>query len=168
MLETRGFDAMSIEAVAAQAGVAKTTIYRWWPGKSELAVDAFFALTQDELALPDTGDARADFAAQITELAALLNGRRGAILATMLGGARTDRHLATALSERWREPRRKWGQARMARAIADGQLRPGVHPLAALNLMYGPLYSPLLFGQPVPDAAMVQAHLDIALGAIFT
>ena len=158
---------MSIEAVAAAAGVGKTTIYRWWTSKADLAVDAFFHETQAELAFPDTGAAREDFGHQIRELAALLAGARGTVLATMIGASRTDKELAKALSSRWLEPRRQWGFARMKAAVAAGECVQGIDIGAALGILYGPLYTPLLFGQHVPDGRQIEAHLKIALPAIF-
>jgi AcrR family transcriptional regulator len=167
VLLERGYDGMAIEAVAVAAGAGKTTIYRWWAGKAELAVDAFFHATREELMLPQTGSARDDFRSQITDLAELLRGERGVVLAAMLGGARTDPTLAAALGKRWLEPRRKWGVERMTRAVREGQCRPGVDVAAALGVLYGPLYAPLLFGQGVPSAAQVEAHLAIAFAGIF-
>lgn len=167
LLIERGYAGFTIEAVAAAANAGKTTVYRWWPTKAALAVDAFFHATSDELALPDSESAEADFRAQIGELAELLRAERGQAFAAMLGGARSDPVLAQALGERWLEPRRKWGFARMMRAAAQGALQPGVDPSAALALLYGPLYTPLLFGGQVPEQAAVSAYLDIACRGIF-
>lgn len=166
-LVQRGYDALAIEAVAKAAGTGKTTIYRWWRSKAELAVDAFFHATEEELRIPETGSARQDFCDQISELAELLRGERGQALAAMLGGARVDRALADALRERWLEPRRQWGFARMMRAQAAGELNAGVDPRAALALLYGPLYTPLLFGNDVPSSEEVAAYLSIACAGIF-
>ena len=104
---------------------------------------------------------------QIMELGQLLRRKRGQALAVMLGGARTDPALAKALGERWLEPRRRWGFARMVRAAANGDLWPGVQPPAALAVLYGPLYTPLLFGGEVPQAKEVEAYLDVACRGIF-
>ncbi|GAB3162291.1 TetR/AcrR family transcriptional regulator [Myceligenerans halotolerans] len=58
----RGYDHMTIEGVAAEAGVAKQTIYRWWPSKSSLVAEALIEgnLLPDHFGFPDTGDFRAD------------------------------------------------------------------------------------------------------------
>lgn len=167
VLVERGYAGMAIEAVADAAGVGKTTIYRSWAGKADLAVDAFFEATREALAFPETGLAREDFRRQILELAALLRGARGQALAAMLGGARTDPDLARALGARWLEPRRRWGVERMARAIAAGECRDGVGAQAALGVLYGPLYAPLLFGQGVPSEVQVGEYLAIAFAGIF-
>jgi AcrR family transcriptional regulator len=167
LMSDRGYEGLTFEGVAQAASAGKTTIYRWWATKAELAVDAFFETTKQDLGFPDTGSAREDFRLQIIELAGLLQDRRGAVFAAMLGGARTDPALAAALGKRWLEPRRQWGYQRMLRAEAEGQLRPGTDIGAALGLLYGPLYTPLLFGQPSLSGVRLAAHLDLALGAVF-
>lgn len=167
LLVERGYGGFAIEAVAAAAGAGKTTVYRWWRNKADLAVEAFFHATTDELKLPDTGSAQEDFRRQIVGLGELLRGDRGKALAAMLGGARTDAQLARALGERWLEPRRRWGYQRMMRAAAAGELRPGVQPSAALAVLYGPLYAPLLFGGEVPSRAEVEAYLQVACAGVF-
>jgi len=167
LLSELGYAGLSMDAVAKASGAGKTTIYRWWNSKAQLAVDAFFHATQAELKFPDTGTAQGDFMSQIAELADLLRGPRGAVLAAMLGGARTDPELAQALGERWLNPRRQWGFARMTEAKTAGELWPDVDVGAALAVLYGPLYTPLLFGQSVPDGPAVKRILSIATRAIF-
>lgn len=80
----------------------------------------------------------------------------------MLGSARTDADLGAALGERWLAPRRAWGRVRMAQTERPGDLRAGTDPEAALGILYGPLYAPLLFGGTVPGLPAVRAHLGIA------
>ena len=65
LLAERGLAAMSIEEVAARAGVGKTTIYRRWPSKGLLALDAFVASFREEQPLPDTGTLRGDLLAAL-------------------------------------------------------------------------------------------------------
>src|SRR5271166_6046878 len=55
LLENTSFPDLSIEAIAAHAGVGKATVYRWWPNKGALAVDAFASSSEEELHFPDTG-----------------------------------------------------------------------------------------------------------------
>jgi AcrR family transcriptional regulator len=167
LLAERGYGAFAIEGVAARARVGKTTIYRWWPSKAALAIDAFLHATEVELRLPDTGSAERDFRAQITDLAALLRGPRGRALAGMLAGSGADPALGRALGERLLEPRRRWGLERMTRARDAGELRRGVVPAAALSVLYGPLWAPLLFGGDVPSGEEVADYLDIACAGVF-
>jgi hypothetical protein len=55
----------------------------------------------------------------------------------------------------------------MQQAVARGECHPAIEIPVALGLLYGPLYAPLLFGQQVPEAPQVAAHLALALPAIF-
>src|SRR5436305_11897258 len=55
LLKRVGFNELSIEAVAERAGVGKATIYRWWPNKAELVIDAFVSAVEEELRFPSTG-----------------------------------------------------------------------------------------------------------------
>ncbi|MBM9503733.1 TetR/AcrR family transcriptional regulator [Actinacidiphila acididurans] len=68
-----GFGGLTLGDVAARAGVAKTTLYRRWPGKNELVVDAVAALFEERLELPDLGSLRADIQGVVLRFAELLN-----------------------------------------------------------------------------------------------
>ena len=163
----RGYADLSIEAVASRAGVGKATIYRWWSSRQALAVEAFFTATQTELAFPDTGAASEDFRMQIQQLAHLLRGATGEAMVAMVTGSRHDALLREALATRWIAPRRRWGKDRMLRAIADRECLDGLDPDVALELMYSPIYSRLLFGRPVPSASEVDGLLRIVFAGIF-
>ena len=65
LLAERGLAGMSIEEVAARAGVGKATIYRRWSSKGALALDAFLAEFKQQQPLPDTGSLRGDLAAEL-------------------------------------------------------------------------------------------------------
>ena len=167
LLQERGYEGMAIEAVARRAGVGKTTIYRGWSNRQELAVESFFNATQAELEFPDTGSAREDFRGQIQQLGELLRGPTGQAMAAMIAASRTDEALRAALVSRWIEPRRRWGQARMARGVAEGQCVTDLKIDVALDVMYGPIYSRLLFGRAVPSASEIDDILKIVMKGIF-
>lgn len=167
LLIERGFASLAIEAVAARAGVGKATIYRWWPGREALAVDAFFAATAAELAFPETGSGREDFRRQVHQVGALLRGPAGPAMAAMVAGALTSPALATALGERFVAPRQRWGAARLARAVAAGECHDGIDIPAALATFYAPLYVRLCFGRPAMAADEVEAYLKVALRGAF-
>jgi len=167
LLGERGYPSLSIEAVAERAAVGKSTIYRWWPDRAALAVEAFFEATRDQLQLGDSGSASADFRAQIVALASLLRGSVGKAMRGIVGGLQSDPVLAEAFRERWVNRRREWGYARMLAARQNGETREPIDIAAALSALYSPIYAPLFFGQDVPDEPMVHAVLDIVLPGIF-
>jgi hypothetical protein len=74
--------------------------------------DVVLERTRAELILDDTGNAPADFRAQIHTLATLLRRREGAAFAAMIGGARIDPAIGKAIALRWVTPRKRWGVSR--------------------------------------------------------
>lgn len=162
-----GYENLTIEGVARGAGTGKSTIYRWWKGRGDLAVDAFFSTIDETLDLHESGLPEADFQAQILGMAEQLRGPAGNAFAAMLAGGRDSPSVAAAVRKRWLDPRRDWARMRMARAAKAGQLQPQVEPRAALALLYSPLYSPLLFGNPIPPERDLAACIDLASRAIF-
>jgi AcrR family transcriptional regulator len=72
LLVERGFAGLTIEGIAARAGVAKQTIYRWWPSKAEVLMDAFVDDAAEYLSPPDTGDLGRDLRLHLSKLADFL------------------------------------------------------------------------------------------------
>lgn len=70
LFAAKGYDHLTIEGIAAEAGVAKQTIYRWWPSKSAVVAEALIEgrLMPVDLSLPSTGDVRADVSAWLEGL----------------------------------------------------------------------------------------------------
>src|SRR5271155_4677458 len=78
-----GFPELSIEAIAADANVGKTTVYRWWPTKAALVADAFSASAEEELRFPNTGSVYKDISLQMRRLICLFRSERGKVVAAM-------------------------------------------------------------------------------------
>src|SRR5271167_5159380 len=106
-LQHTGFSELTIEAIAADAGVSKATVYRWWPNKGALVVDAFASSAEHELHFPDTGSVYQDVSLQMKQVIAIFRSRRGRIVAALLGGGQSDPELLEAFRERFLWPRRK-------------------------------------------------------------
>jgi AcrR family transcriptional regulator len=88
LLLERGFDGLSIEAVAARAGVGKQTIYRWWPSRPALVADVLLEDADKILAtMPHTGDVAADLASWAGTLASALTSKRGNAMLRILTAA---------------------------------------------------------------------------------
>src|SRR5450755_2991805 len=101
LLADRGLAAMSIEEVAARAGVGKTTIYRRWPSKGLLALDAFVRSFREEQPLPDTGTLRGDLLAALTAwVRAVTQTPMGAMLTSLIAEAQHDQELRGAWRDR--------------------------------------------------------------------
>ena len=80
LLQHTGFPELTIEAIAADAGVGKATVYRWWPNKGALVVDAFASSAEDKLHFPDTGSVYQDMSLQMNQFLAILRSRAAGAL----------------------------------------------------------------------------------------
>jgi AcrR family transcriptional regulator len=140
LLGQNGFSELTIESVAARAGVGKATVYRWWPNKAALIADAFASSTTRKLHFPDTGSVRADMSQQMHQVIKIFNSRRGRIVSAILGGGQSDRDLIAAFRERFLWPRRREAYATLKRGILRGELRKDVDMDLLLDSLYGPIY----------------------------
>ena len=140
LLGENGFSDFSIEAVAAHAGVGKTTVYRWWPNKAALIADAFASSTSRNLHFPDTGSVYTDLSQQMRQVVKIFRSRRGRIVSAMLGGGQSDRDLIAAFRQRFLLPRRWEAYATLRQAIQRGELRKDVDMDLLLDSLYGPIY----------------------------
>ena len=168
LLEEVGFSDLKIEAVAARAGVGKTTIYRWWPSKAVLVADAFMSSVIRETRFPDTGSVREDLRAQMQRLAGIFRGQRGRILRSLVGGGQSDPELIAAFRNRWLIPRRAEAFGILQRAIDRGQLPPELDRNLLLDTLYGPLYFRMLVGHGPLSAAFVDGVCDAVMDGIAT
>jgi len=135
-----GFADLSIEAIAADANVGKTTVYRWWPTKAALVADAFSASADDELRFPNTGSVQKDMSLQMRRLIRIFRSKRGKVVAALLAGGQSDPELIAAFRERFLWPRRKQAYQTLRRGIDRGELPAGSDLDLILDSLYGPIY----------------------------
>ena len=122
LLQHTGFPDLTIEAIAADAGVGKATVYRWWPNKGALVVDAFASSAEHKLHFPDTGSVYQDMSLQMNQFLGILRTRRGRIVAELLGAGQSDPELLEAFRERFLRPRRQEAYKTLQRGIERGEL----------------------------------------------
>lgn len=163
LLEELGFAAATVDAIAARAGVGKATVYRWWPNKAAVVIDAFREAVVPELPFPDTGSIEEDIRVQMREFARLLTGRRGRTLAAIVAAAQSDADVAAALWENWLGIRR--AEAKTA-LLKKPQWPAHADPELLLDLLYGPMYYRLLLKHLPLSAEYAESIADLALKAI--
>ena len=163
LLDEIGFSSMSIEGIAARAGVGKATIYRRWPNKASLVMDAFLAATSKEIAFPNTGSAREDIRRQMRSVVRVLNGPRGRTIATLIGVVQTDQELGEAFRTRFVAVRRGEAKAVLQRGIANGEFTPEMDLESVLDCLYGPLYFRLIIGHEKPSAKYADQLVNLVL-----
>ena len=170
LLLARGLSAVSMDAVAEQAGVSKATIYRWWPTKETLALDALFTDWAAARPYPqDTGSLRGDLRSLLRPWVRLATSRPyGRVIAALLAEAQTDPVFAAEYRQRVAEPRRDQARAVFGRAIERGEIPADTKVEVALDLLYGPLYHRLLHGHAPLDDRFTQDVIDMALAGIQT
>lgn len=166
LLKRAGFNELSIEAVASHAGVSKATIYRWWPNKAELVIDAFASAVGQELRFPSAGPVLKSIHVQMRRWAVIFHSALGQIVATVIGAGQSEPEILEAFRAHWVEPRRVEARALLLQAIARGELRPDLDPDTALDLLYGPLYLRLLLRHAPLDQAFVDRVFEIGSAAI--
>ena len=117
LLGKNGFSNLTIEDVAARAGVGKMTVYRWWPNKASMIADAFASDTKQKLHFPDTGSVFTDMSQQMRQLIKVFRGQRGRIVSAMLSGGQSDKKLIAAFRDRFLWPRRREAYGTLERGI---------------------------------------------------
>src|SRR6478736_8926985 len=165
LLAERGLAAMSIEEVAAHAGVGKTTIYRRWPSKGLLALDAFVDSFREEQPLPDTGTLRGDLLSALHAwVRAVTQTAMGPMLTGLIAEAQHDPELRGAWRDRVLEPMRTQHRVMLDRAIERGEIDASVDRDVVLDLFFGAAEHRLLLGHlPMTDefiAEVVDMILD--------
>ncbi|MGW7068781.1 TetR/AcrR family transcriptional regulator [Streptomyces sp. NPDC054855] len=137
----KGFAKVTIEAIAAQAGVGKPTIYRWWRSKGAVMLEAMSEELGDDFAYPDTGDIAADLTAQISAVSQrLVTGKYSEAYKGVISEAQNDPALMKAFRETILEPSLVECRARLNSAIAAEQLRSDVPIDVMVDLLYAPIH----------------------------
>jgi AcrR family transcriptional regulator len=154
LLLARGLDAVSMDAVAGRAGVSKATIYRWWPTKETLALDAIYH--EWDAVRPrsrQTASLRGDLLSLLRPWVRLIAQRPySRVIAALIAKAQTDQAFAEQYRAHFLEPRREHAGAIFQRAIERGEIAADTNVDVALDLVYGPFYHRLLQGHgPLND-----------------
>ena len=167
LLASKGLAAMSIEEVAARAGVGKATIYRRWPSKGLLALDAFVASFREQQPLPDTGTLRGDLTAALRAwVRAVTSTPMGPMLTGLIAEAQHDQELRAAWRDRVLEPLRSQHRIMLDRAIARGEIPASVDREVVLDLFFGAAQHRLLLGHlPLTDD-FIREVVDVILDGI--
>lgn len=156
LVTRHGFRAVTVNEIAAEAGVGKMTLYRHWPNKSAVVMDALLALIGDETAFPEAKNALQSLRHQLDLQAAFFRSPRGNLIRSLISEAQSDPELATAFRERWLMPRRQGVQTTMRQAVADGSLRADFDIDTAIDLLYGSIYYRLLLGTGPLDENFIE------------
>jgi AcrR family transcriptional regulator len=153
LLVERGYRELTIEGVAARAGVGKQTIYRWWPSRSALVLEAYLAGAEPISLPPDSGSTREDVRALVVWLAEVLAlpiGRR--VVAGLVADLQHDPDLAEGFRRDVVPTRRQAMLAALERGRDRGELRADADLAVAVDALHGAVfYRLLLSGEPLDE-----------------
>jgi AcrR family transcriptional regulator len=167
LLAAKGLAAMSIEEVAARAGVGKATIYRRWSSKGLLALDAFVASFREQQPLPDTGTLRGDLIAALRAwVQAVTRTPMGPMLTGLIAESQHDTELRAAWRDRVLEPLRGQHRIMLDRAMARGEIPESVDREVVLDLFFGAAQHRLLLGHLPLNDDFVREVVDVILDGI--
>lgn len=164
LLKRDGFNDLRIESVAARAGVGKATVYRWWPSKAELVIDAFASAVLKELRFPPTGSLPHAILGQMKRWAVIFRSPLGQIIANVIGAGQSDPEILKAFHTHWVEPRRVEARKLLRQAMKNGEIRSDLDPDTILDIFYGPLYLRLL----IRNAPLSEEFVDVAFDTVLS
>lgn len=157
LLATEGFEAMSIEAIAARAGVGKKTIYRWWSSKEALVIDAIKNVQQIKNPVIDTGSLRNDLIALFRNtFQAWSSPDAKRLLLELVGLMATHPEVFQAYYDQVFASRFQQALQVIQQAQAQGEVRQDLDATEILSLLAGPIWSHLLFNADKPFSASAQ------------
>ena len=165
LLAEEGVGGLTVDAVAARAGVGKATVYRHWASRAELILDAISTLLTDDEAI-DHGSLREDLRAAYDRIGHVCGtGLVAQILPTLAEASSRDPEL-DGVHRDFVARRRRHLVAAIERAADRGELRPGLDPELVADLVAGPMFYKKLVHHERPDEAYAAALLDLVLAAV--
>jgi AcrR family transcriptional regulator len=154
---------LSIERIAREAGVSKTTIYRWWSSKVAVVIDTF--LDNHVARTPVRQDVPAIDALRehMASLADVYSGSEGRLVAQLIGECQQDEATMAEFKQHFWSPRAQVVTSLVERAISEGAMRKDLDAQVVTELLYAPLYFRLLFQSGPLDAKATDSILQTAL-----
>jgi AcrR family transcriptional regulator len=165
LFEKGGYPAATIEAIAERSGVAKTTIYRWWPHRAALMVELLLTMAEQAAPPPAGPDPMRALQAELHSVAQAVDAPPGRLLMALLSDAMNDPEVRDALLRGLFAPRRKATADVIRKAQESGALRADVSPELAVDLFFGPLfYRTLIRQEPATNAFLRQLYENVMIG----
>jgi len=146
LLERKSLREVTTDAIAQRAGVSKATIYKWWPNKSMVALDAYLGGMNARVAMPDTGSAISDFSLQLQSVISFYKSSLGRLFCQFIAEGQSDPGFLALFRERFLYARRDAARVMWKRGVLRGEIRGDLDSEIVLDLIYGPMVFRLLTG----------------------
>lgn len=163
-----GFAAVTIEGIAARAGVGKQTIYRWWSSKTDVLLDAFLDDAVEHLTPQDTGDLGRDLRTHLRNLAEFLTqSDAGAVFRALAGQAQHDAKMAERFRRDYLGQQREVDRLPLQRAVERGELAADTDIELAVDQLVGPIYYRVLVTGETVGSKFTDSLVTAFLNASF-
>jgi AcrR family transcriptional regulator len=159
----QGPNGLRMEAIARRAGVSKDTLYRWWPSRAEVLLEALAHRGEDTIPVPDTGSLSADLRAFLRATAAAADPATQRLLRAVAAEAAADPGFRTLVRDAFLARRRTALAQLLDRAARRGEITAG-QAATSVDLVYGSLWYRLVFGIGPLDQAWADAVTDAVAG----
>ncbi|MBI1450935.1 MULTISPECIES: TetR/AcrR family transcriptional regulator [Acinetobacter] len=154
------YSRLSIEDIAARAGVGKSTIYRWWNHKSDLVFDAFKENTESVFDLDFSQTMQYNLTQQLVKLSVALNHQVGRALLVVMA---EHREAAGSFFKQYLLPRREQTRKLIQLAIEREEIRADYDFESMLDMLYGAIHYQIIFFNAVPDQSYIENIIKVAL-----
>lgn len=146
LLEHQSLQQISIEAIAKEAGVGKATIYRWWPSKVSVVIDAFVQNHVLQTPMPKGSSCREAIAVHIHRMIQQYDGRGGRLVAQIMAEGQADQDVLREFRERFFYGRRAMVREVIEEGRRNGEFRTDLESEFLMDIIYSPVYFRLLMG----------------------
>jgi len=169
ILQNDGYAALNIEAIAANAGVSKQTIYRWWPSTAFIVLEALTADMQSQDAvMPDTGSLKSDLLELVRPTVRVLSQRRGTVFKALIAEAQADPRFAESFRTSLMAAHREIVRAIVGRAQLRGEVAFDTDTEFTADLVYGPILYRLLNAHAPLDETFAYRLVDTIVATMRT
>lgn len=157
---------LSIEAIAKKAKVGKTTIYRWWPSKAAVAMDAFLEQPGVQNIIPTTASPSDAIVKQLESLIRQLRGQNGRIIAGIIAESQGNAEVLDLLYEKFLKDRIEPLYKHLEAGKQSGVFKGALDSDIALDMLVGPLFLRVLSGENAIDNNFAENYPAQALLAL--
>jgi AcrR family transcriptional regulator len=161
-----GITGLTMEGIAARAGVGKPTIYREWPNAHAVAMAALMGAEVAPPKLAGAASAMSELKRQLRAVASVFASRTGRQVAIMIASASGETELSKSFRNHFILARREEGRRIIARGIAERDLRVEIDVEIVLDMIYGPIFYRLLMGHGALDERFTDGVVEHALRGI--
>ena len=157
---------LAIENIAREAGVGKATIYRWWPNKAAIVIDAFFQEVEQRTAFERGPTAAEAIRHQVVRMIHAIAGPLGRVAAQIIAEGQSNPDVLEHFRAVFLRGRRAAATEIFRQGIADGEFHPDLDIELAIDLIYGPIWYRLMVGHQPLDQGLAERLPKLSISAL--